>query len=231
MFMRRARLLLSVPLMLVGASVDAEVSSTVTLTSDYDFRGLTQTDEDPALQVSLDYVADDGWYVGAWTSNVDFPGYDGSLELDLYTGFAGELDSGLGWDVGLTWYTYPGSDNTATEDELESAPEIYGLVSLGMFSAAVWYSNDYAGSGENAMYVEGGVRVPLPRELSLDLHAGYSFSDYWDDVEGDKYSDYSVGLQYSIESLDLQLRYVDTDRDEDDDRVIFSVVTTFPWNR
>lgn len=218
-------------LLLVSAAASAEVTSTVTLTSDYDFRGLTQTDEDPALQASIDYAAEGGWYVGAWASNVDFPGYDGSLEVDFYTGFAGETDAGLGWDVGLVYYAYPSSDNTATESKLESFPEIYGKLSHGIFSGALWYSNDFGGSDENAMYLEGNADIPLPQNFSVNLHVGYSFGDYWDDVEGDKYIDYRVGVGYTLNQFDLQLAYVDTDIDGLDDRVIFTVSTTFPWSR
>lgn len=222
------KILFASALLAVAGFSHAEVSSTVAITSDYDFRGLTQTDEDPALQASVDYASDDGWYVGAWASNVDFPGYDGSLELNLYTGYAGELDSGLGWDVGLVWYVYPGSDSSATEDKLEDFPEIYGKLSYNVFSAALWYSNDYGGADESSMYLEGGVDLPLPRDFSLGLHAGYSFGDYWDDVE-EKYVDYSIGVGYSLDNFDLSLRYVDTDIDDYDDRVIFTVTTTFPW--
>lgn len=218
-------------LLLVSAVASAEVTSTVTLTSDYDFRGLTQTDEDPALQASIDYAAEGGWYVGAWASNVDFPGYDGSLEVDLYTGFAGETDAGLGWDVGFVYYAYPSSDNTDTEEKLEGFPEIYGKISHGIFSGALWYSNDFGGSDESAMYLEGNVGIPLPRDFSLNLHAGYSFGDYWDDVEEDKYIDYSIGVGYTFQQFELGLAYVDTDIDGLDERVIFTVSTTFPWAR
>ena len=50
----------------------AEVSSTITLATDYDFRGITQTARDPALQASLDWSSESGFYLGAWVSNVDF---------------------------------------------------------------------------------------------------------------------------------------------------------------
>jgi|TARA_R110002050_G_scaffold124942_2_gene244312 uncharacterized protein (TIGR02001 family) len=64
-----------------------ELSTTVNATSDYTFNGVSQTDNSPALQASLDYAADDGWYVGAWASNVDFGGGDDTwLELDFYAG-------------------------------------------------------------------------------------------------------------------------------------------------
>jgi uncharacterized protein (TIGR02001 family) len=228
--MRRSYTLIPA-LLMVSAVASAEITSTVTLTSDYDFRGLTQTDEDPALQLSLDYSNDSGWYAGAWASNVDYPGYDGSVELDLYTGFTGETEAGLGWDVGFIYYAFPSSDNTATEEKIEGFPEIYGTLSQGIFSGTLWYSNDFEGTGENAFYLEGNAGIPLPRDLTLNLHAGYSFGDYWSDVDGDKYFNYSAGLAYTLNQFDLELKYVASDRDDADDRLIFSVSTTFPWSR
>src|SRR5262245_30541635 len=100
-----------------AAAAHAGVTSTWTLASDYDFRGITQTAGDPAVQASLDYAHDSGWYLGGWASNVDFcaPGattcLDADYELDLYTGFTGSMgEGGLGWDVGLIYYTYEKSD-------------------------------------------------------------------------------------------------------------------------
>lgn len=227
--MRNVRILTALGMLAAAGAANAEISSTVTATSDYDFRGFTQTDEDPALQASLDYSNDSGWYIGTWASNVDFPGYDGNIELDVYTGFSGGAEDGLGWDVGIVYYTYPNSDGSATEDELLEFPEIYAGLSYGLFSGKLWYSNDFGGSDENAMYIQGDVDVPLPANLTLGLHAGYSFGDYWEDDDAE-YFDYSVGVGYTAGKFDLNLRYVDSDIDDlDGDRVIFTVSTTFPW--
>lgn len=215
-----------------AAAAHAGVSSTVTLTNDYDFRGVTQTDEDPALQASLDYAHDSGWYIGAWASNVDFPGYDGDIELDLYTGFSGSTEAGLGWDAGIIWYTYPTSDGSATEGELLDFPEIYGSLSYGMFKGKLWYSDDFGGTDESSYYLDANVTVPLPANFSILGHVGYSDGDAIDALYGDSYSDYSVGVGYTAGKFNLGLKYVGNDIDGDtydDSRVVFTVATTFPW--
>ena len=229
--MRNLHVLAAIGLLSASVAAHAEISSTWTLTSDYDFRGITQTDEDPALQASFDYSNESGWYVGAWGSNVDFPGYDGSVELDLYTGFSGGEEDGLGWDVGLVWYTYPGSDSSDTEDKLADFPEIYGGVTYGIWSGKLWYSNDFGGTDEGSIYLDGGVDIPLPRDLSLAIHAGYSDGDGIEASYGvSNYFDYSVGIGYTLNNFNLSLKYVDTDIDDaDTDRVIFTVSTTLPW--
>ncbi|MFL6548982.1 MAG: TorF family putative porin [Povalibacter sp.] len=227
--MRNLRILAALGLLTAAGAANAGISSTWTATSDYDFRGFTQTDEDPALQASLDFSTDSGWYIGTWASNVDFPGYDGSLEVDLYTGFSGGAEDGLGWDVGLIWYNYPGSDSSETESKIPDFPEIYGKLSYGIFSGKVWYSNDFGGSDQDAMYVQGDASIPLPANFTIDLHAGYSFGDYWKDADSE-YVDYSAGVGYTVGNFTLGLKYVDTDlKDTDMDRVIFTVSTTFPW--
>ena len=243
--MRKVRILAALGLLAAATAANAEVSSTWTLTNDYDFRGITQSAKDPAVQASLDYAHESGWYIGGWASNVDFCGDDAdpdcldpSYELDLYTGFSGGEEDGLGWDVGLVYYTYEESDL--------NYPEIYGKLNYGMFSGALFYSNDYVNSSENAFYISGDVSVPLPQNFSITAHAGYSFGDFWDGPPGDSgsdYLDYSVGVGYTVGHFDLGLKYVDTSLDDGDfafsrddvfnseGRVVFTIATTFPWSK
>ena len=89
-----------------GAPDDGlRLTGTVTAVSDYDFRGISLSAKDPALQGSIDWAAANGFYVGAWASNIDYgPGVDGDIEVDLYAGFAGEVVQGLqtfGHELGL----------------------------------------------------------------------------------------------------------------------------------
>jgi uncharacterized protein (TIGR02001 family) len=107
LIMRDVRILAAFGLLVAAAAANAQVSSTVTLTSDYDFRGFSQSATDPAIQPSLDYAHASGWYVGGWASNVDFGDADVDYEIDLYTGFTGGAEDGMGWDVGVIYYTYP----------------------------------------------------------------------------------------------------------------------------
>jgi uncharacterized protein (TIGR02001 family) len=230
--MRNLRILAALGLLASAGAANAGVTSTWTLASDYDFRGITQTDEDPALQGSIDYAHDSGWYVGAWASNVDFPGYDGNLELDLYTGFTGTTEGGLGWDAGIIWYTYPTSDTTATEGELLEFPEIYGSLSYGPFKGKLWYSDDFGGTDESSYYLDATATFPLPANFSVLAHVGYSDGDAIDVLYGDAYTDYSVGVGYTAGNFNLALKYVGQDIDDAyglDDRVIFTIATTFPW--
>jgi uncharacterized protein (TIGR02001 family) len=221
----------------IGGAAHAEITSTWTLTNDYDFRGITQTAQDPALQASVDYAHDSGFYLGAWGSNVDFgDAADVDLEIDLYAGFTKELESGVTWDVGLIQYAFP--------DESDfNFLEIYGSVAKDWFKGKLWYSPDFGGdstSGDTpAWYVDTSGTFPLPNDFSLLAHIGYSGGDYWDDADSE-YFDYSVGVGYSVSNFNLALKWVDgsdleaADGTPDDvfsseSRIVFSVATTFPW--
>lgn len=229
--------LAAIGLLCASSIAHAEISSTWTITNDYDFRGISLSAKDPALQASLDYSIESGFYVGAWASNADFgPGYDVNYEVDVYAGFSGGDEEGLGWQAGIVYYVWPGGQYPDGADL--DYPEAFVGLTYGMFSGKVWYANDYSALDEDGYYTEANVAVPLPANFTLNLHAGYSFGDYWADLIGDESIDYSVGVGYTAGNFDLGLKYVDTETDvvvEDDPfnnegRVIFTISTTFPWS-
>lgn len=223
----------AVLLLVSGAAAHAELSGTVGVVSDYDFRGISLSAKDPALQGSIDWAAENGFYVGAWGSNIDYgQGVDGDIEIDLYAGYAGETEAGLGWDVGLVYYTYPGAD------DIDDYPELYAGLSYKWFEFKQWYSNDSSGTDLDGWYTEGNASFELPANFGLNLHLGYNYGDAFDDTE---YMDYSIGVAYTLGNFDLELKWVDNDlsngdflysRDDvfnSEGRAIFSVSTTFPW--
>jgi uncharacterized protein (TIGR02001 family) len=232
--MKNLKILAALGLLTVAGAAQAGVSSTWTATNDYDFRGNSQTAKDPALQASLDYAHDSGWYVGGWASNVDFGISEPDYEVDVYTGYTFGAEGGPLFDVGAVYYAYPQEGDF---DYLEA----YGSVAIDWFKAKLWYSPDFGGdstSGDTAAwYIEGNATIPLPADFSVLLHAGYSTGDYWDDIYTDDLIDYSAGVGYTFGKFSLALKYVDTDSDvtvetdafNNEGRVVFTVATTFPW--
>ena len=99
---------------IVSLPTFAAVSANVSFTTDYIWRGMTQSDA-PAIQGGFDYAADNGFYAGIWGSNVNFNNGAGS-ELDYYFGYATEVGS-VGVDVGYISYEYIDSTPDATFDE------------------------------------------------------------------------------------------------------------------
>jgi uncharacterized protein (TIGR02001 family) len=211
-------------LAMAGLAGAGEFSVTPAVVSDYDFRGATRTDEDPAFQLGANYRFDNGFYVGAWGSTLKYPDPSDDVEIDLFGGYAGETDL-FGYDVGVNWYTYPGISDANTV-------EVYAGLSKDWLSAKLWYSPDYASSDEDGFYLEANAAYPIAavEGLSLLAHVGRTFGD----ASGSfvKTLDYSVGVGYSIANVDFAVKYVDTNKSSlDADRVWASVSTTLPWGK
>lgn len=230
--MKLSQGLAALVLMASAWAAHAEVTGTVTAVSDYDFRGVTQTAQGPALQGSLDYAHDSGFYAGAWASNVDFGSGDPNIEIDMYSGFAsGET---FPWDVGIIYYTYAGASAL-------NYPEIYASLGWKFLEAKVWYSWDYGGNGGSSMYYEGNVNYELPANFGLTGHVGYSDGNGIQTAYGQgDYTDWSAGVTYALGNFSLALKWVDgsdlkslNDAPDDvfssDARAVFSISTTFPW--
>jgi uncharacterized protein (TIGR02001 family) len=98
--MQAARILLTCALLASAGAARAQFSSTVTLVSDYEFRGVSLSQTNPALQASLDYGFANGLALGTWASNLDYGDvYDGSFELDLYASYSADMADAAAWSM------------------------------------------------------------------------------------------------------------------------------------
>jgi uncharacterized protein (TIGR02001 family) len=246
--MNNGRILLVTALAVASSVANAQFSSTVTLVSDYEFRGVSLTEEDPALQASLDYSFANGIAIGTWASNLNYgDDYDGSFELDFYASFTGDISESVKWSAGLTAYTYPDSSAraaTPTQDarfKIEPYLEGYVDITFGSWNAAQWYADDYSGLGVGAQYTELNFTYELPRGFGLVAHLGYSWGEYWEDdaLGGGELFDYSLGVSYEAGHFTLGAKFTATDASGErqvgsgafanDARVVLSITTTFPW--
>jgi len=210
-----------------ASAQEADWSFNIAGTTDYVFRGFSQTQEDPALQGGVD-VTVGNIYAGAWASNVDF-GDDTNTEIDLYTGYRGEA-AGFGYDVGVVGYFYvdepSGADYTYVEFKA-AASRAFGPVSVG---GVVYYSPDFTGpvNNDDGTYVEGNVSYALMDRIGLSAAYG---KQYVDDLYGDDYETWNAGATFAlIDNIALDVRYYDTDVDGvaiADDRVVGTLKYTF----
>ena len=164
----------------------AEFESNVALSSEYMWRGMTQTDGQPAVSGGFDISGESGAYFGVWGSNVEY-GDDATMELDYYLGYAGELDNGLNYDIGYLLYDFPGADYDAEEIYLGLGYSYFGFtyyagqddiddtmefsVSLGETGLGFTYG-DMEDFGEYTI---------ISYDLPIDL-AGLSVSLSWNDI-------------------------------------------------
>ena len=199
-----------------AAAADPAPSYTLTanvgIFSQYIFRGLTQTNTNPAIQGGFDYAHSSGFYAGTWLSNIswltDSPAYKSApLEWDFYGGYRGSFGkSDFGYDVGLLQYYYPGTvfPGVTKADTLEG----YGLVSWKWLSAKYSYSlgNKTFGvaNSRGTGYLDISANYPLTEKLTLLAH--YGDQKYKGTAPGAldsndtdwSYQDYKLGLSYAL---------------------------------
>ena len=183
-------------------------SFNIGIVSDYAFRGVSQTNEGPAIQGGMDYAHDSGFYAGVWASNVDFVDNDGAnAEVDFYLGWSTNFTETLTFDVSLLRYVY--IDQNAYEyNEL--------LVNLGVgdyLSFQLGYSNDVFNSDETGIYYQVAGTYPLPwAELTLNGSLGHYDLD---DALGDSYQDIAIGVSKPFGPMTVGLNWVNASDDVD----------------
>jgi uncharacterized protein (TIGR02001 family) len=224
-----------------------------TFATDYSYRGISQTQRQVAFQPFLTYetpsvaseLASISGYVGAWASNVYFPGTSTAAEVDIIAGVrAKAMNEKLTFDLGYIRYNYLGSDPALQ----------YGFNEIGLVvgydfgpvavSAAVRYSPNFFANSGNAWYKWAQVVVPLPfikinENVAFKLFGTIGnqsverFINYG--IPGDNYWDWQLGATATVWGVDLTVAYTDTNIDvagclntyNCEGRVIFSVSKTF----
>lgn len=197
-----------------------DLTGDVSFTTDYAFRGISQTEEAAALQGGLTLAADSGFYLALWGSNVDFL-TEGTLELDVMLGWSGAINSDWAADIGIMRYGYP---NSAVDGA--NFYEVYGSLSFNDLTLGLAYSDDYFANSGNYVYLYADYSYALTDYLTLDLHLG---QNEYDDSSA-SYLDWSVGVSTELHGATLSLTYVDTDINDlylADSRVIFAVGKSF----
>lgn len=194
-----------------GMAAHAEISATVTLTSDYIFDGITQTQGDPAIQGSIDYAHEKGFYAGIWSSNINYANTpDVDQEVDYYFGYAGEINDNLSYDLAWLRYTYIGVGGSSKFD--------YNEVMLGLFykntSLHMWRSGNYANLHTRSFIWKLGQDVPLNWE-DITMHMEYTVTQTKKNlnlfsangVGEDRNEHYSIGFNKDYKGTNYDLSY------------------------
>ena len=216
---------------LPGAVLAEEAASPHTITgnlsfvSDYSFRGLSQTLEEPAVQGGFDYAHSSGLYLGTWASNVSQSLYGpANMEWDFYGGYAKTFGD-WGVNVGALFYYYPGGKTP--DGGTYDTTELYVGGSWKWLSAKLSYAvsdffggnqnsfpASFSGSSDGSMYLELNANYPVNDALSIIAHVGQQT------VEGTApgvdldYTDYKVGVNYLWKGFNFGLAYKDTDAEK-----------------
>ena len=174
--------------------------------TDYVFRGVSQTDEDPSVFGGIDATIGSIGYAGVWVSNVDFGnGTDG--EFDIYAGIKPVVGA-VTFDLAAIYYGYIDQPSGSNEDYWEfkgAASVAAGPATLG---AAVYYSPSFFGKTGDAVYYEANAALPLGEtKFTISGALGYQ------QVEGPAdYTTWNLGVGYALtDHIGLDVRYHDTD--------------------
>jgi uncharacterized protein (TIGR02001 family) len=176
---------------LATTAAAADLKGNVGATTNYVFRGFTQSDNGPAIQGGVDYTHNSGFYAGAWASTVKFcnGGCDSGLEADLYFGISFKLQNELVFDLGYIAYEYSNSN-------LDSAREIYLGARYQGFSLTYYDGNDTA----DYSYLDFKVKVELPEQTYFIGHYGIRNNKSGNDV-----NDVSLGVAKELWKIDFAL--------------------------
>ena len=208
-----------------ASTAHAGTTGSVTVTSDYIFRGTTQTNQEPALQGGLEYAAESGLYIGTWGSNVSWLSdlsspaapISSSLEIDVYGGYRGKFSDTVSYDVGALYYWYPGDFPSGfnSADTLEVYAGItvaasekitlgakYSVAATDLFGYA-----DSSGSG----YLDLSANFVVAEGWTVGAHAGKQ----WIDGNGAfEYADWKLGVTKAFSNgFSVGLAYTGTDAD------------------
>lgn len=174
------------------AESEAGFSWNASVTSDYVFRGVSLTNEKPALQGGLDYSWENGLYVGTWASNIDGSGGAPNLELDTYIGWNHDLNDKWNFDAQLVRYNYFGEDSGYGSVEYN---ELIGKLQYNkMFTGLIGYSNDYGNSGQSSWYFGLSGSFEVGNGFTLEPNIGYTTID---EGGGTQFDYYDCGLAVS----------------------------------
>jgi uncharacterized protein (TIGR02001 family) len=216
-----------------GAAFADDFHGYLTAASDYVFRGVSQSDEQPSLQGGLDYAHSSGFFAGLFAAGIDYPETSfrpdpGSLELDAYVGYGRPAGRNFSWNVALYRYEFPDSE-ADDKNYQELGADLYyrDVARLG-----ATYSDDARSGGASAWTAELELRHPFAQHFQVSGTLGrYSFArDDWKD-----YLYWDLGVSATKGAWTFDLRYFDTSDEAETlagpyltrDRVVASVSIGF----
>ena len=199
------------------------VTGGATLTSDYRFRGISQTDKRFAIQGTLGVSHASGFYIGTWGSSIDDYVANGSdQEIDLYAGYKKTI-SGTAIDGGVLYYYYPGSNNANTDffEPYLNASHTFGPVGAKVGLNYAWKQKAQScaydprchnKAKEDSLYTYGELSAAIPHTgVTVTGHIGESWGRSYLTNGLKNYTDWSVTAAYTWKALTFSAAYVDTD--------------------
>lgn len=189
-----------------------DLSYNLSVTSDYRYRGISQTRLKPALQGGIDYAHPSGFYIGAWASTIKWikdSGGDADVEIDTYLGYKTEVAKDVTVDVGFLRYNYP-SNKLPTS---ANTNELYGAVTVG--PATLKYSHSVSNlfgfaDSKQSGYLDLSATFDVGSGFTLTPHVGHQKVKNNGDFS---YTDYSLTVNKDWQGFTWGAAFVATSTD------------------
>lgn len=203
--LRRSHVLL-ILLAATGSAAAQDVIGSAALTSDYVWRGSTQSHGDAAVQAGFKVAGESGFYASAWGSSVEFaPETHASSELDFTVGWGGQLSEDWALDANLLHYRYPSTTVDLNWTELNTT-----LTWKNNYWLSLGWSPEALGTTQDGLYSQLGARVPVSEQLRMEVMAGYYTLQ---DAPGGGYAHGQLSAIWAITApLELRVSAHATDR-------------------
>lgn len=192
--------------LLLGGAAQAQLGATISVESDYRFRGVSLSDSKPAWRLTLNHDFVSGAYAGASATRVELARDDRYSQLVGYAGYVARQRDGYSVELGASFSHFTGD---ASYDYVD----VYAGLLAQRWALRVHFAPDYFGRGVQAAYVDANAHWPLDERLRLFGHVG-ALAALSGQTAGDKRTrlDLRLGLGMSAGSLDVQLAWVDATR-------------------
>lgn len=194
---------------------DATFSGEVGAVSDYRVRGISRSDEGPAVQGRLQLKAPNGLYGGAEASTVDIG--DANVEGVLFGGYKTNFD-GVDLDGKVTYNAYDDDGNSGVDLDYWEFVASAGYDFDVFYGALTWAASpDYIAESGPSFYYAADLMVPTGYGITGKAHLGFQFIDD-EATYAEDYTDWSLGLFYNWADYNVNfgLEYVDTNLDDNE---------------
>ena len=191
-----------------GEPLAIDVQASAGVSSDYIYRGVSQTMEGPQVYGAIDVAIGKIGYAGIWSSNIDFG--DGSdAEIDVYGGIRPKLGN-MTFDIGLIYAAFLGQPDGTHGNFIEAKFAASTAVGPATLGASVNYSPEFYGETGEAFFYEITGSVPIKGTgLTIGGALGRQTVD-----KSPSYTTWNAGASYQLKKLTLDLRYHDTKGDK-----------------
>ena len=194
--------------LILSGAARAQFGATVSVESDYRFRGVSLSESKPAWRLTVNHDFMSGAYAGASATSVELARGDRYSQFVGYAGYATRPVDGRSLEFGASYSHFTGN---SSYDYLEA----YAGVLAQRWSLRVHYAPDYFGRGVQTAYVDANAHWPLNEHVRLFGHTGalvpLAGHAVWPDDKRTRF-DLRLGLGVAADSFDVQLAWVEASR-------------------